>query len=94
MKKQLKFIRSKPDYSGAYEYDLTVQLPVFSRENLRELAQPLVDEIGGDPGLVHCVRFRWQDVERVQSFFEALGFEVLHVDDRKIEEMVLVQAVD
>lgn len=94
MKKQLNFIRNLPDYSGGYEYDLTVQLPVFSRENIREIAQPLVGEIGGDLGLVHCARFRWHDVDRVQSYFEDLGYEVHHTDEHNLEEWVEVQAVD
>ena len=95
MKKQLNFIRSLPDYAGGYEYDLTVQLPVFSKENIRDIAQPLVDEIGGDLGLVHCGRFRWQDVDRIQAYFENLGYEVYHTDERQTEDWVEeVQAVD
>lgn len=94
MQKQLNFIRNLPDYSGGYEYDLTVQLPVFSRENIREVVQPLIDEVDVDLGLMHCARFRWQDVDRVQAYFEELGYDVNHIDERKIEDWVEVQAVD
>ncbi|MCB0162708.1 MAG: hypothetical protein KDI79_00690 [Anaerolineae bacterium] len=94
MNKPLNFIRNQPDYSGGYEYDLTVQLPVFSKENIRDIAQPLVDEIGGDLGLAHYARFRWQDVERVQAYFEELGYEIQHSDEREIEEYVEVNTVD
>ncbi len=60
-------------------YLLTVQLPIWSREDMVEIAKPLITEIGGEPGLLYTARFRWEDVDQVTDFFEHLGYEITQI---------------
>ena len=87
--KPLNFIRHLP--FEEYPYNLCVQLPMHSTENMREIAAPLIDEIGGEKGLLYTAWFEWEKYDRVREFFDNLGYTIYDVDkrgsDRRIKEL-------
>lgn len=75
----INIIRSFPDQ----EYDLTVQLPIYSSKDMVEISEPLRKEIGGERGLLCTSKFRYIDIEKVRDFFIKKGFQLNFIDERK-----------
>jgi outer membrane receptor for ferric coprogen and ferric-rhodotorulic acid len=65
-------------------HDLTAQFPMWwTRENMNDVAAPLLREIGGKTGLGYTCQFEWKDYERVKAFFVGLGYAIVDIDERK-----------
>jgi len=83
MKKTVNFIR------GLYKpFDLCVQLPVGSKEDMPVIVEPLLKSIEGAKGFLYTSFFQWSDLEIVKKYFEDLGYEIILKDEREKERML------
>ncbi len=65
-----------------HPFDLVVQLQIWSKGDMYEIAKPLLQEIGGANGLGYTAWFMWIDRNRVKEFFSSLGYETIDIDQR------------
>lgn len=87
MTKTLRFIRKLP-WEDGNPFDLIVQLPIWSNEDMYHICKPLVDEIGGYRGLGYTAWFRWSDRNRVEEFYKKLGYDITHIDEREYDKKI------